>query len=106
MASDQTHKLPTDSNMSEHSEKQSASQVGPNPPVVVAEPGSFVSMGGSAKFEVSPRTRITLDLTPEAAQALNELMSRTGIPPPASSGKRLDFTSLPKKQIGRERRSG
>jgi len=51
-------------------------------------------MAGSAKFEVSPRTRITLDLTPEAAQALNELMSRTGDSPSSLFRKALGLYKL------------
>ena len=66
--------------MSEDSGKQPASQVTPDQPVVVGA-GSNIGFRDFATAVVVPRTRITLDLPAEAAQALNELMNRTGDSP-------------------------
>jgi hypothetical protein len=82
-----------DSNMSEDSGKQQANQIGPNQPVVVGA-GSNVGFRDFATAVVVPRTRITLDLPAEAAQALNELMSRTGDSPSDLFRKALGLYKL------------
>ena len=80
--------------MSENTTGQQASQAPPIPPMLVTSAGSFVSVGSAAALGVSPRTRITLDLTPEAAQAFNELMSRTGDSPSDLFRKALGLYKL------------
>lgn len=80
--------------MSENTTSQPASQASPIPPMLVTSAGSFVSLGTSTALGVSPRTRITLDLTPEAAQAFNELMRRTGDSPSDLFRKALGLYAL------------
>jgi hypothetical protein len=78
--------------MSEDAEKQSASRIPPKPQLL-AGTGGF-RLGGSATFEVIPRTRIVLDLPAEAAQALNDLISKTGDDPVGLFRKALGLYKL------------
>jgi len=82
-----------DSNMSEDLEKKSASQK-PTNWTLVAEPGVFSVRGTSAAPGVSPRTRITLDLSPEAAKALDDLIGRTRDTPSDLFRKALGLYAL------------
>ena len=70
----------TDRNMSEDSGNQTANQIPPSPPMSVRA-GSTAGLKGGPSAVIVPRTRITLDLHQETAQALNELMDRTGDTP-------------------------
>jgi len=45
-------------------------------------------------FEASPQTRVTLDLTPAAAQALNDLMRQTGDNPSELFRKAIGLYAL------------
>jgi hypothetical protein len=90
----QSHATQADSDMSKNTADQPESQERPIPHTIVTSQGGFISTGMSAKFEVSPRTRITLDLPPEAAQALNELMSRTRDTPSDLFRKALGLYAL------------
>ena len=78
--------------MSEDSEKQPASQIPPKPQLVAGTGG--VRLGGSATVEVIPRTRIVLDLPAEAAQALKDLISKTGDDPVGLFRKALGLYKL------------
>ncbi|MGC1723471.1 MAG: hypothetical protein WA746_31205 [Isosphaeraceae bacterium] len=82
--------------MSEDAEKQSASQIPPKPQLV-AGTGSArgsATVRASATVEVIPRTRIVLDLPAEAAQALNDLISKTGDDPVGLFRKALGLYKL------------
>jgi len=61
---------------------------------LVAEPGGFSVRGTSAALGVSPRARITLDLSPEAAKALDDLIGRTGDTPSDLFRKALGLYAL------------
>ena len=84
------HKIEADSNMSEDSEKQPASQIPPKPQLVAGTG----SARGSATVEVIPRTTIVLDLPAEAAQALKDLISKTGDDPVGLFRKALGLYKL------------
>ena len=82
--------------MSEDSEKQDASQF-PPPPQVVTGGGAIrlgIDTGGTATFEVIPRARIVLDLPMEAAQALRDLINKTGDDPVVLFRKALGLYKL------------
>jgi hypothetical protein len=75
--------------MDDESEKQPANQ----PPVhhtMIAEPGRYSLQGASATL----RRGIAIELTPEANQALEELMSRTGDSPSVLFRKALGLYKL------------
>jgi len=76
--------------MSEDAEKQSASQIPPKPQLVAGTR----RVGASATVEVIPRTRIVLDLPAEAAQALKDLISKTGDDPVGLFRKALGLYML------------
>ena len=83
--------------MIEDSEKQQVSPM-PPPPQVVKGEGSIrsrgLAIGATGMFEASPQTRVTLDLTPEAASPLNELMRQTGDTPSDLFRKALGLYAL------------
>ena len=89
--------------MSEDLEKKSASQK-PTNWTLVAKPGVFSVRGTSAALGVSPRTRITLDLSPEAAKALDDLIGRTRDTPSDLFRKALGLYALA-EEAKRERKA-
>ena len=83
--------------MSEDSEKQQVSQMPPPPQLVTGGGGirlGGIATGGTATFEVIPRTRIVLDLPMEAAQALRDLINKTGDDPVVLFRKALGLYKL------------
>ena len=104
-ASAPNHKMQADSNMSEDLERKSASQK-PTNWTLVAEPGVFSVRGTSAVLGVGPRTRITLDLSPEAAKALDDLIGRTGDTPSDLFRKALGLYALAEEAKRKGKPSG
>lgn len=81
--------------MSEGSRTQPASQIPPNPPTAVGSGG--MPFGGSARVEFHPRKRIFLDLSAEAAQTLDELISESGEDPSILFRKAIGLYKLAKQ---------